>query len=243
MRGSSNKDDYAVWNCDRGVATGAIVINFPAPTIPVGIRVTYDGVEYTTLSAAVTGQRGPASAGELIVVGETGSQCPQLPGTFNLNNLVPNGGVWVTSSGSTSITHSAPNLSISPSIGNMVMVIHKPNATPSNLKVELTAPCGGGTSLDVSVACAQTLPATQRGRVETTASAACGGSLSGRNAYFVHTDGTVGGQPQLHSFAFDDAAASAPLAQGWYKYDDGSTSGGRYNVGANGIITAIGTCP
>jgi len=123
------------------------------------------------------------------------------------------------------------------------MVIHKPNATPSNLKVELTAPCGGGTLLDVSVACAQTLPATLRGRLAADAASACSSAIGPRSAYLVHTDGTVGGAPQLHSFAFNDAAASAPLAQGWYKYDNSTTNGGRYNVGVNGIITALSACP
>ena len=237
------KDAYAVWNCTVGSATGAIVINLPAPTIPVGIRATYDGVEYTTLSAATAGQRGPATGCELIVVGETASACPQLPGTFNLNNLIPNGSNWVTTSGSTSITHSNANLSLSASVGNMVMVINKPNASPSTIKIELTAPCGNGTLLDVTVQCPQTLPGTQRGRMESTDTAACTGGLSGRNAYFVHTDGTVGGLPELHSFAFNDAAASAFLPSGWYKYDDGTTNGGRYFVDTNGIITSFGTCP
>ena len=243
VRGTVVKDAYAVWNCTVGSATGAIVINLPAPTIPVGIRATYDGVEYTTLSAATAGQRGPATGGELIVVGETASACPQLPGTFNLNNLIPSGSNWVTTSGSTSITHSNANLSLSASVGNMVMVINKPNASPSTIKIELTAPCGNGTLLDVTVQCPQTLPGTQRGRMESTDTAACTGGLSGRNAYFVHTDGTVGGLPELHSFAFNDAAASAFLPSGWYKYDDGTTNGGRYFVDTNGIITSFGTCP
>jgi len=125
----------------------------------------------------------------------------------------------------------------------MVMVINKPNASPSTIKIELTAPCGNGTLLDVTVQCPQTLPGTQRGRMESTDTAACTGGLSGRNAYFVHTDGTVGGLPELHSFAFNDAAASAFLPSGWYKYDDGTTNGGRYFVDTNGIITSFGTCP
>jgi hypothetical protein len=242
VRGSSPKDDYAVWNCDMGSGTGAIVINFPAPTIPLGIRATYDGTVTNLLSAGVVGQRGPAPAGDFVVVGETASSCPQLPGTFNLNNLVPNSGTWVTAGGSTSITHQVSSLFINPNLGEMVMVIHKPNATPSNLKLELTAPCGGGTVLDVSVACAQTLPATPIGRNATDAADACSASTIVGNAYFVHTDGTVGGAPQFGSFAFNDAAASAPLAQGWYYYNDGTPSGGRFNV-VNGIAYSVATCP
>ena len=123
------------------------------------------------------------------------------------------------------------------------MVIHKPNASPSTIKIELTAPCGNGTLLDVTVQCPQTLPGTLRSRARTSSTLACAEAIGPRSAYLVHTDGTVGGLPQLHSFAFDDAAAANPLAQGWYKYDDGTSNGGRYNVGVNGIIIAIGTCP
>jgi hypothetical protein len=125
----------------------------------------------------------------------------------------------------------------------MVMVINKPNASPSTLKIELTAPCGNGTVLDVTVQCPQTLPGTQRGRNESTSTAACTGGLTSRNAFLVHTDGTVGGVPQLHSFAFDDAAASAFLASGWYKYDNGTPNGGRFNVGVNGTVLQVGACP
>ena len=243
VRGTAIKSSYAVWNCDVGSATGAIVISFPSPpSIPIGIRATFDGVEYTTLTSAITGQRGPAVAGELVVVGETASTCPQIPGTLSLNNLVPNGGNWVTSSGTTSITHSASSLFISPSIGSIAMVINKPNATPSTLKLELTAPCGTGTNLDVQVECPQAIPATSIGPRQSTQTGACASSLTG-TAYFVAPNGTVGGAPQLHSFGFSDSGAATFLSGGLYLYDDGTPSGGVFNMGANGIITSIATCP
>ena len=211
-------------------------------SIPIGIRATFDGVEYTTLTSAITGQRGPAVAGELVVVGETASTCPQIPGTLSLNNLVPNGGNWVTSSGTTSITHSASSLFISPSIGSIAMVINKPNATPSTLKLELTAPCGTGTNLDVQVECPQAIPATSIGPRQSTQTGACASSLTG-TAYFVAPNGTVGGAPELHSFGFSDSGAATFLSGGLYLYDDGTPSGGVFNMGANGIITSIATCP
>ena len=244
VRGTASKESYAVWNCDVGSATGAIVISFNNPiTIPIGVRATFDGVEHTTLTSSVASQRGPALAGELIVVGETASACPQLPGTFNLNNLVPNGGNWVTSSGSTSITHSAGSLAINPSIGNMAMVINKPNATPSTLKLELTAPCGKGTNLDVTIQCPQSLPATSIGTRQSSQAAACATSLTA-TAYFVHPDGTVGGAPQLHSFAFNDSGAATFLTAGTYKFDDGTASGGIFQIAAaNGIVSNVQTCP
>ena len=177
------------------------------------------------------------------MVGETASACPQLPGTFNLNNLVPNGGNWVTSSGSTSITHSAGSLAINPSIGNMAMVINKPNATPSTLKLELTAPCGKGTNLDVTIQCPQSLPATSIGTRQSSQAAACATSLTA-TAYFVHPDGTVGGAPQLHSFAFNDSGAATFLTAGTYKFDDGTASGGIFQIAAaNGIVSNVQTCP
>ena len=244
VRGTATKGSYAVWNCDVGSATGAIVISFNNPiTIPIGVRATFDGVEHTTLTSSVASQRGPALAGELIVVGETASACPQLPGTFNLNNLVPNSGNWVTSGGSTSITHSAGSLAINPSIGNMAMVINKPNATPSTLKLELTAPCGTGTNLDVTIQCPQSLPATAIGPRQSSQAAACATSLTG-TAYFVHPDGTVGGAPQLHSFAFSDSGAATFLTAGTYKFADGTASGGIFQIAAaNGIVSNVQTCP
>ena len=244
VRGTVSKGSYAVWNCDVGSGTGAILISFTNPvTIPIGVRATFDGVENTTLSSSVAGKRGPASSGELIVVGETASACPQLPGTFNLNNLVPNSTNWVASSGSTSITHSASNLSFATSIGTMVMVINKPNATPSNLKVELTAPCGAGTLLDVSVACPQTLTGTSVGARQSTSTNACASSLTS-TAYFVHPDGSIGGLPQVNSFAFIDSAGANPYTSGYFKFNDGTSSGGFFRVqSTDGIITQVATCP
>ena len=175
-------------------------------------------------------------------MGETASTCPQLPGTFSLNNLVANGGNWVTSSGSTSITHSAGSMEIAPSIGDIAMVINKPNATPSTIKIELTAPCGTGTNLDVRVECPQAIPATSIGPRSSSQTLACGTSLTG-TAYFVAPNGAVGGAPQLHSLAYTDSGAATFLTAGSYKYDDGTPNGGAFTMGANGIITSISTCP
>jgi hypothetical protein len=242
VSGLFSKEAYGVWDCLVGAAQGAIVISFPAPSSPVGIRATYDGTVTNLLSAAVTGQRQAVGSGDFTIVGQTASTCPQVPGVVNADNFVANGNSWVSSSGSTSFTIPADAMQVSPNIGNMVMVINKPNTSPNNVKLEMLAPCGGGTTLEATIECPQRITGISIGRRSPDQASACGGVLI-NVGYFVHTDGSVGGDPQLHSFAFGDDEAAGVLAQGFYAYDDGTTNGGFFTVGVNGIVTQVGTCP
>ena len=237
-----SKLSYGVWNCDVGSAQGAVVISFPAPSSPVGIRATYDGTVTNLLSAAVTGQRQAIGSGDFTIVGQTASTCPQIPGVVNADNFVASGNSWVPSSGSTSFTIPANAMQVAPNIGNMVMVINKPNNLPNTLKLEMLAPCGGGTTLEATIQCPQRITGVPIGRRSADQAQACGGALIDFG-YFVHTDGSVGGDPQLHSFAFGDDEAASVITQGFYAYDDGTTNGGFFTVGVNGIVTQVGTCP
>jgi len=238
-RGTNSKQGYYNATFDVGTATGAMIIQIGSASIPYAARAVYDGVVTNKISSTNHGLLQSGNASGHTLVGEAASLCGNAIGTNTLDNYIASGINWVLGSGSTSVTlNAADNETTATDTGSMIMVVSKPNATPSSIDVQIAAVCANVPVITATVSCPQTLTGTVVGRREPNAVDACATAVLTSTLYFVHTDGTSGGAVQLHDMVFSSSNASAFAADGFHKLS--STSHCQI---VNGIVVAIGTCP
>jgi hypothetical protein len=215
---------------------GAIVIKFYPAAIPDGIKVTYDGVEYNTLSSIVDGYHG-GNLGYTYIGASTAVCVPVAGTTYALNEYeyINSIGFVATGAPATNITPGAGELSFSAvSPGRCTMVIPKTSSIPSLLDISIIGVCLD-TAFSIDIECPVILTGYPSTLVHPSSSAACADALT-EQYYNAPQDGAVG-IPSLYDWVFEDAYGQTVLADGYYGYPTDN-----WMQVVNGVIIAIGNC-
>jgi len=229
---------------------GAIVVYFTGRNIPDGILATYDSTTYNTLTSNINGLA-LATAGELNFVGRTfigGCGTSDLEGSTTIvENFTWNGTGFVTDGSTTSIVIPASGTVNLYAIGNVwyTLVIPKPSATPSTLRLQTVGVCGS-TVFSFKAFCPAALPSFTTNSVEASGALACSATQD-ETYYFVHNSSSSGYDPvvvdtnplpQVGNFVYSDNTGVTALVDGFYKLD-------ATNVAqvVSGVVSAITTCP
>jgi hypothetical protein len=216
--------------------TGAIIIKFNPNNIPDGIAVIYDGVAYNRLSSPVDGLHASTNPIGLTYVGNTAYDCGISGNTYSLNEYIYTNGAYVASGSVVSVTVAAGDVSLTTGAnpGNCVMVIPKPNSTPSIMTIITASPCTDllGSILDIT--CPDTLSNFESSIGQGSSAAAC---LLPQNQFYYSAPVTgFGGLPNLYDFVFQDAYGQFPLPNGYY------STPARWIRVVNGVVVATGFC-
>ena len=253
--GSGTSGVYQI-NLDVGsVETGAIIVMFNPASVPDGIRVTYDGVVYNKICSPANGPfQCPnyghfAIIGSLTAVGSCASWYPAGQTQTNTVFLYNPATTLFDNTGTTQVdvivgTSSAPTLQpdyfvTSGTMGDCIMVIPKPTATPSALLIEIIGPCTG-TSWSFAAYCPIGLPDFPASNVSVSSVVPCATAMP--NTYYfakVHTaaDSYVG----LYDYVFTDVNGQFPLADGYYRTTAVASPNGVIRV-SNGVVIGIIAC-
>ena len=241
---------------DAGATTGAIIVRFDPYQVPDRCTWTYDGVSASEYSSATDGYLqgiigcvdggGPQGCGQnggQQITNGTGSNGVTFAGTVsnwdaNTNQFVSTGnsvnmGPYTNqASGGTTLT---PGL-VGP--GFSMMVIPKPNATPSLVQFQMDGPCGS-TIFNFEANCPVDLSIKNRGDL--------GGICQAYTTDFYTasphtTDGLSPANLQVHDWVFEDINGVTPLPAGDYP---ARFPGGPHKimtVSTDGVITALVAC-
>jgi hypothetical protein len=216
---------------------GAIVIKFYPAAIPDGIKVTYDGIEYNTLSSIVDGYHG-GNLGYTYIGASTAVCLPVAGTTYALNEYeyINSIGFVATGAPATNITPGAGELSFSTGVspGRCTMVIPKTSSIPSLLDISIIGVCLD-TAFSIEIECPVILTGYPSTLVHPSSSAACTHPLT-EQYYNAPQDGAVG-IPSLYDWVFEDAYGQTVLADGYYGYPTDN-----WMQVVNGVIIAIGNC-
>jgi hypothetical protein len=218
---------------------GAVIIKFVPASVPDGIRATYNGSVYNTLSSEVDGIHAGTVSGGYTYVGNDGAVCLPIGGTTysDLPIYRYNGTSFADIGTTQSITVDAGELSFSSGVvpGDLYMVIPKIASTPNTLSIEMSGVCTG-TVFGVEVYCPALLTgfaASLTSEVDFTA--ACLNSTTD-TIYNVPVVGTAG-VPDIHDFVFYDAYAQSAIPNGFFKI-----TGSQWIEVFSGIIIDKGNC-
>lgn len=226
-----------------GTATdiGAIIVMFDPRSVPDGVRATFDSTVYNKVSSPVDGYHGSTNPNNFTYIGAQGSDCGISGSTYNLNEFNYVAGSFQPTGNTQSVTVNAGDVSLGSSApGDCIMVIPKPNPTPSVVNFEFVGPCTG-TVFDISVSCPAALPSYSSTTVARPGFlAACEDTIN-QTFYHAPVNGTAG-VPALYDWVFSDQNGQSTLLGGWYKVEN--VNGVQYpiEVDDNGIIITIGTC-
>ena len=216
---------------------GAIVIKFYPAAIPDGIKVTYDGVEYNTLSSIVDGYHG-GNLGYTYIGASTAVCVPVAGTTYALNEYeyINSIGFVATGAPATNITPGAGELSFSAvSPGRCTMVIPKTSSIPSLLDISIIGVCTD-TAFSIEIECPILLTGFQGSILSSSPAAACAAAAAAGLYYNAPQNGGFG-IPNLHDWVFIDPYGQTILANGFYGFPQD-----RWMQVANGVIIAIGNC-
>jgi len=217
---------------------GAILINFYPAAIPDGIKVTYDGIEYNTLSSIVDGYHG-GNLGYTYIGASTAVCVPVAGTTYALNEYeyINSIGFVATGAPATNITPGAGELSFSAvSPGRCTMVIPKTSSIPSLLDISIIGVCPD-TAFSIDIECPVILTGYPSTLVHPSSSAACADALT-EQYYNAPVNGLLG-SPALYDWVFEDAYGETILSDGFYGYG----ASNQFMQVENGVIIALGTCP
>ena len=209
--------------------TGAIIIKFDPQSVPDGVIATYNGTTYNKLSSPNFGYLQANNAGTPITtvatyIGSTGSQgqcqAGSIEGTYtNLTVFTYSGSGFVNSGlQETVVINANQNQLTSSAPGNCVMVVPKPNVSPTTISIDAIGPCGG-TAWSIDVQCPVKIPRllAGNGNLDTICSAVL-------DQYVYHVpvnNSSTQGNVNIHDYIFADADGSASVADGWYLHPTG----------------------
>lgn len=215
---------------------GAILINFYPAAIPDGIKATYNGVDYNSLSSGVDGYHG--STGIYTYVGSDAAVCLPIAGnTYLLDNFeYVNSLGFIASGAPTNVTVDAGELSLSSGIapGKCTMVIPKTTGVPGTIDISIVGVCPE-TAFSIEIDCPVILTGYSSTTVEASSAAACAEPLT-EEYYNAPVNGLLG-SPALYDWVFEDAYGETILADGFYGYGTSD-----WMQVANGVIITIGNC-
>ena len=247
--GQVSNGQYSI-DMDAGATTGAVIIRFQPYTIPNKFTWTYDGVSASEYSSPnegyLEGLIGTISAGN--VCGVAGGVSP-ITNALGSNGVTYSGfsHVWndtqqqfIQGAAITIGPYTASEVNLTTNQPNYVMmVIPKPNASPSLVQMQLEGPCGS-TVFDISAYCPVKLSRKERGA----ASGVCKVYTTQFYTASPHTsDGLSSSDLQVHDWVFEDDDGVTALPAGVYpaKYPGGPDN--IMTVSANGVITSLVACP
>jgi hypothetical protein len=205
-----------------GALTGAAVLMLNVQSFPDGVMATYDGQEYNKLSSPVYGLLQGGTAASLTYLGVT-SAC-LAAGTYNNQaNYIYVNGAWVQQ-GTQNVTVLANQIQTNVAqSGDSIMVIPKPNATPSTIQVQVVGLCPT-TQWNTFLNCVEPLTGvSSHATASLTSSAACD---TVHNTILYHVKVNSAGSPgnvMLRDYLFTDINGAAEAVDGWYPLPDGST--------------------
>jgi len=250
--GSGGQGVYQV-NLDVGsTETGAIIIMFNPQSVPDGIRVTYDGVVYNKLSSPSFGALQSPNPGHFTIIGSsgaTGACTSWFPsGEIQTNTVFLYNPATSTfnNTGTTQVDtiSPAPNADffiLSGTMGDCIMVIPKPTATPSALLIEIIGPCAG-TGWSFTADCPISLPSFFASLVQPTSSVPCSTLIDfGTPLYFAKVHTAVDAFVGLYDYVFLDENGQFPLSDGFYLTNNVAVPNKVIEVD-NGVIVAITNC-
>ena len=218
---------------------GAVIIKFVPASVPDGIRATYNGVVYNTLSSDVDGLHSSSILGGYTYVGdENNPTCVPVAGTTysNLPIYRYNGIIFADTGATQDITPQAGELSFSiVNPGNLYMVIPKTAATPKTLNIEMAGVCNG-TVFGVEVFCPVLLTGYSSSSTPLPNSVDACAATVGSTYYNAPVAGTPG-VPEVFDFVFYDAYGVSALVNGFYQI-----TGSEWIEVENGIVITKGNC-
>lgn len=224
---------------DLGSATGAVVIEFNPLSIPDGIMAVYNSVIYNGVSSPNYGwlQGAPNLP---TYIGSISSDCGMVAGSpYSLTQFEYNGTTFVSLGTNTSVSILGGQVQLTADVpGSTIMVIPKTAATPSVLNLTFIGPCSG-TAFEISVSCPAALPSFASSTVNANSTLACADTVDQtyRVAHVNGGSGVLG----LYDLVFTDVNGQFKLGAGFYK-TTAAGSNDWYQVDANGVIIAFGTC-
>ena len=203
--------------------TGAIVVTFNPANVPDGIRVIYDGTTYNKLSSPQFGLLQSVTAGVPTFIGSTGSQggCGgAIEGNYNLTVYEYSGSSFVNTGNSETVIINAPqNQLTAGGPGDCIMVIPKPNPSPTVVNVEVIGPCGG-TAWTIDVKCPVEIPKLLAG-YNSNQEQACAEILD-QYVYHVPVNSqSTQNNVFVHDYIFADKNGAVSVNDGWYLHPTG----------------------
>jgi len=242
-------------NLDTGTLpteVGAIVIHFDPLSTPDGIIVTYDGVTYNSLSSPIDGFHQSTIPNTSTYVGNDFSLstlCPILisGGSTIVNEYLYDGSAFNATGNTQGVTVNTGQVSLTTGAnpGTCVMVIPKPNPTPSIVNVQITGICGSTTRCDFQLDCPTTLTAKLRTtnypvNLTPVLGIFCADTPS-LNFYSVPVSGTSS-ILNLFDWVFQDQYGTTVLVDGWYKVSSSITiDEDNAMLVENGVIVGFNT--
>ena len=232
-------------NLDAGSTSsdiGAILIKFNPRSVPDGIRATYNGNIYNSLTALADGFHQSTVPTNFTVVGNVMFDCGLVGNTTNLPSATEylyNGISFETTGNTQNITLYPGDISLSASNpGICLMVIPKTTAAPNVINFEFIGPCEG-TAWDLDISCPALLTGFSSSIGYPTHECFAELTETYYNASLLNMPGTVA----LYDFVYSDAFGVTPLAAGFYTAIGSIRAGGDFfQVDANGVVISIGYC-
>lgn len=224
---------------DLGTDTGAVIVTFDPYSVPDGVLATFNSVTYNGLSSPAYGWL-QGSAGLPTYIGATSSDCGIVANSpYTLDEYEYNGTTFAPLGTTTSVSVISGQMDLTVGgPGNCVMVIPKTTASPSVLDLQFIGPCSG-TAFEISVSCPTSLTAFTSTSVGVSSAAACVDTIDQTYfvAYVTGSAGTLG----LYDLVFSDPNGQFKLTAGYYKTTNAGANDW-FQVDANGVIVAFGTC-
>jgi len=249
---------------DLGTATGAVILKFRPQGIPDKLTWTYDGTTASEYSSPAYGYL-QGLIGQIAAAGLTSCDSNLGLGSGLDNATGSNGGsypntpVYNWDAGSNSFVASGQTTTLGPytnqaaggvdftanppaaSNGWVFMVVPKPNATPTQMLIDVEAPCNG-TAWSMQSSCPAALTGNSTFTVaKASANLACAETTRATTLYNVPVNGTAG-VPGLYDWVFTDPNGVTP-ALGFYSSGPQGTGAPWIEVGTDGVVVATGTCP
>ena len=225
---------------------GPIIIKFNPYLLISGILVEYDGVFYNQLSSYIYGLLAGSPSDKETYVGQNLScTLPIVPDSEIVPIYKYLNGVWSDTGSSEAISIVSSQIETTGGYpGECVMVIPKPNTSPSTLSIKILSPCGSS-GYDISVDCPNSISQFVGGqRWDSPLDPGFCGYIGAYLYYFVsvNNSATIG----LHDWVFNDANAQDFLPNGWYRIDPFSPPNDVIEV-VNGVVVHVGNsstyCP
>tara|TARA_R110000868_G_scaffold99930_2_gene274796 strand:- start:3669 stop:4973 length:1305 start_codon:yes stop_codon:yes gene_type:complete len=239
--GPVNKGVY-YFSVELGAGIGPAAIRFAALDFPNGIEATYDSTVYNSVVSPTFGLLS-APSGLPVFIGLDTQDCG-IVGAHVLDEFefrsFDNSFYRLGTTDTVNVIASQSQLTFSDP-GTCLMVIPKPNATPSNLLIKVISPCDLD-SFDITTYCPGDLEVFSiAGNSEGGSEELICGYPSGDLTYYIipiNGDGVTLG---FYDLLYYDAACSVPLADNYYLSLSCPAPNNWFRI-ENGIIVEFGEC-
>ena len=245
VNGSGGTGSYSL-TMNLGNSIGAALVTFNPQSVPDKCTWTYNGVSASEYSSPSEGYL----QGMIGTIASAGSCSLAMTNANGSNNQSTTGASFLYDASSTQFVNTGTPATLGPytnqaaggvdftanAPGNCIMVVPKPNASPENVTFVIEGPCTG-TAWSIAVTCPTALTSFTASAIGSSVSVAC--DLPLNQTYFNAPVSGTAGNPAVNDWVFTDANGVNQLATGIYKI-----SATQYmQVSADGVITAINTCP